>query len=199
MGTAAMQVPSPPRNTSKPLVRPLNPATIMAVWERARPAMIGTSEMQAFNERGRKNEARTAAPFRIAFGFKQRISISIDSLLLTYDVLRYGGFCWMFAPDAALEPCGPASRRSRRPSLASRVSLPDIFTKPQYKCIPSQGVLQIFSLKGACASLCIVGIMRLRRFESRIACARRLGRLQRQVAAHERQSTTQEGGSTYAR
>ena len=54
----------------------------------------------------------------------------------------------MFAPDAALEPYGLASRRSRRPSLASRVSLPDIFTKHQYKCIPSQGVLQIFSLKG---------------------------------------------------
>ncbi|WP_366936600.1 hypothetical protein [uncultured Slackia sp.] len=42
-GVAAMQVPSPLRNAPGPFDRPLNPATIIAVWERARPAMTGMS------------------------------------------------------------------------------------------------------------------------------------------------------------
>ncbi len=42
-GVAAMQVPSPLRNAPGPFDRPLNPATIIAVWEGARPAMTGMS------------------------------------------------------------------------------------------------------------------------------------------------------------
>lgn len=48
MGTAAMQVPRPLRNASKPFVRPLNPATIMAVWERASPITMGVSAIEDF-------------------------------------------------------------------------------------------------------------------------------------------------------